>query len=402
MKQFFASIFMALGAAFFLTGCEIGGTVEPPEAVEVHALAGDGSVTLTWDMVPGVEYWAFSAAADVITPENCGSLPECKTIMSVASPLVISGLANGTTYSFTVNGRVDDGSGGPGSLSVSAVPRIAGMTWGAGASLGAADLHGVTYGAAFLAVGTGGSLFSSANAINWTALPSGITTDLYAASYGNASYVAVGQGGVMLLSTDETVTWTQPASGTPNDLYALAYSGNLFLAVGANGTIVTSVDGISWTVQSSGTTSHLYGVTYGNGLYVAVGSAGTVLISGDGATWQAATPQTVLDLRGVAYGANTFVAIGAAGALLTSTDGVTWAPQVPIASSPFLNAVTYGNEFYGTQFVAVGNNGAIYTGMDGVNWMSPSSGNTNNLYAVTYGNYGYAAVGAVGVNLSSF
>lgn len=402
MKQFFASIFMAFGAVFLLTGCEIGSTAEPPEAVEVHALAGDGSVTLTWDMAPGVEYWAFSAAADVITPENCGSLPECETIFSVSSPLVISGLTNGTTYSFTVNGRIDDGPGGPGSISVSAVPRIAGKTWSAGASLGAADLHGVTYGTAFLAVGNGGSLFSSTNAIDWTALPSGVTADFYAASYGNSSYVAVGQGGVVLLSTDEMATWTQAASGTPNDLYALAYSGSLFLAVGANGAIVTSIDGISWAVQSSGTSSHLYGVTYGNGLYVAVGSAGTVLVSGDGAVWQAASPQTALDLRGVAYGVNTFVAIGAAGALLTSTDGVTWTPQVPIASSPFLNAVTYGNEFYGTQFVAVGNNGAIYTSTDGVNWMSPSSGNTNHLYAVAYGNYGYAAVGAVGVNLSSF
>lgn len=402
MKQFIAAILMALGAALFLSGCEVGSTAEPPEAVEVQAIAGDGSVTLTWEMTPGVEYWAFSAAADVITPENCSSLPECKTILSVTSPLVVSGLTNGTTYSFTINGRIDGGAGGPGSASVSAVPRMAGATWNAGAALGTADLHGVTYGAAFLAVGAGGALLSSTNAIEWTALPSGVATDLSAAVYGNSSYVVAGKGGVMLLSTDELATWTQPVSGTLNDLHALTYSGSLFLAVGANGTIVSSYDGISWTVQLSGTSSHLYGVTYGNGLYVAVGAAGTVLTSVDGGVWQTIGTQTGLDLKGVAYGASTFVAIGAAGALLTSMDGINWVLQVPIASSPFLNALTYGNEFYGAQFVAVGNNGAIYTSTDGVAWVSPASGNTSNLYAVAYGNYGYSAVGAAGVNLTAF
>lgn len=400
MKQLFTSILLALGAVLALAGCDTGSSAPPPG--EVKVVAGDGSVTLTWAMEPGVEYWVFSAAADSVAPENCSSLPECKTIMSAVSPQVVSGLTNGTTYSFTVNGRIDGGPGGPGSASVSAVPRMAGAVWDVGAPLGQADLRGVTYGTSFLAVGSSGAMFSSADAIAWTALGSVIAADLNAAIYGNAGFIAVGAGGVMLRSTDDLASWTQLAASTTNDLYALAYSGSLFLAVGANGTIITSEGGENWTLRYSGTSSNLYGVAYGNGLYVAVGAGGTLQTSSDGVNWQAALSQTTLDLKGVAYGADVFVATGATGALLTSADGITWVPQTPIASSPTLNAVIYGDDFYGTQFVAVGNNGAIYTSADGINWASPSSGNTNNLYAATYGNYGYSTVGAAGSNLSAF
>ncbi len=396
MKQFFASILLALATVLLLAGCETGSSAPPP--AEVVAAPGDGSVTLTWHMEPGVEYWLFSAAGDSITPEGCSSLPECKTIMSAVSPQVVSGLNNGTTYSFTINGRVDGGPGGSGSASVSAVPRLAGATWNAGAALGPGALHGVTFGTAFLAVGSGGTMFSSANGIAWTALNSGIFTDLNAAVYGsaNASYLAAGAGGVILRSADELKTWTQALTGTSNDLYALASNGSLYLAVGANGTLITSDDGANWTTRYSGTSSHLYGVTYGNGLYVAVGAGGSLQTSSDGITWRAATSQTTLDLKGIAYGANIFVAIGDAGVLLTSQDGITWTAQTPIASSPTLNALVHGS-----QFVAAGNGGAIYTSPDGISWAMPSTGNAS-LYAVTYGNHGYAAVGASGSNLVAY
>ncbi len=396
MKQFFASLLLSLATVLLLSSCETGSSAPPPAGVKVAP--GDGIVTLTWDMEPGVQYWLFSAAGDSVTPESCSSLPECKTIMSAVSPQVVSGLNNGTTYSFTINGRIDGGPGGLGSASVSAVPRLAGTTWKAGAALGQNDLHGVTFGTTFLAVGRGGTMFSSADGIAWAALNSVISADLNAAVYGsgNTSYLAAGAGGVMLRSDDELKTWTQALTNTSNDLYALAYNGSLYLAVGANGTLITSDDGANWTARYPGTSSHLYGVTYGNGLYVAVGAGGTLQTSSDGITWQGATSQTTLHLKGVAYGAGIFVAIGDAGALITSTDGVTWTPQTPIASSPALNALVHGS-----QFIAAGNGGAIYTSPDGINWAMPSTGNAS-LYAVTYGNHGYAAVGASGSNLVAY
>lgn len=400
MKQFIVAIILVLAPVLFFAGCDVGRSAPPP--AEVRVIAGDGSVTLTWNMEPGVEYWLFSAAAEGVTPENCSSLPGCKTVMAAVSPQVVSGLTNGTIYSFTINGRIDGGPGGPGSASVSVVPRMAGGVWAEGASRGPVSLRGVTFGTSFLAVGSSGAMYASPDASSWVALASGVSGDLNAAVYGNAAYIAAGAGGIMLRSADDLVSWTQPASGTTNDLYALAYNGSLFLAVGAFGTIITSEDGENWILRYSGTSSHLYGVAYGNGLYVAVGADGTVQTSSDGATWQAVLSQTTLDLKGVAFGANIFVATGEAGVLLTSTDGMTWIPQTPIASNPTLNAIIFGNEFYGTQFVAVGNGGAIYTSADGIDWVAPSSGGAHDLHAVTYGNYGYSAVGAEGTNLFSF
>ena len=72
-------------------------------------------------------------------------------------------------------------------------------------------------------------------------------------------------------------TWTSRNSGTP--LYAVTYGNNTFVAVGAYGTILTSTDGVSWTQRTSPTSNHLRAVTYGNNTFVAVGDYGTILTS---------------------------------------------------------------------------------------------------------------------------
>ena len=432
MKRF-SALKMLIAIVTLLAGCTGSGSSAPPPT-NVNAVAGDSSVTISWDMLPGVEYWIFSAAANSVTPQSCGSLPACQTKLNAVSPAVVAGtagivtpgfttngtvvgLTNGTTYSFTVNGRKGGGPGGPGSPSVSAIPRLAGNTWSVGTPLGVNDLHGVTYGTtavagvtgnAFVAVGANGALFSSPDGKIWTALVNPVpSVNLNTAvSYGS-NYLAAGTGGVMLLSSDANAkTWKQQTTGTTNDLYALASNGaGGYVAVGAKGTIITSNGGAGWAVVNSGTLNNLYGVTYANSKYVAVGAAGTLLTSFDGTTWTSVVPQTLADLKGVAYGGasttngvtsgvNTFVAIGAAGTLVTSLDGgVTWALHTPI-STLNLNAVTYGH-----QFVAVGDNGGIFTSTDGLVWQAQTPVTSATLYAVTHGLYDYSSAGGTGLNL---
>jgi hypothetical protein len=96
------------------------------------------------------------------------------------------------------------------------------------------------------------------------------------------------------------------------------------VAVGKDGTILTSPDGVSWTARTSGTSKSLSGVAYGNGTFVAVGGGGAILTSPDGVSWTARTSGTSKGLSGVAYGNGLFVAVGGGGAILTSPDGVTW------------------------------------------------------------------------------
>src|SRR5450759_146977 len=454
MKRFFAFI-MVIVAAMLLVGC--GGKGSSASApTNVNVVAGDTSITVLWDMQPGVTYWIWSIAGTYIDIQNCNA---CSTpLITVSSPKVITGLTNGTTYSFSINGRTNGGPGGPGSPSVSATTRLAGgldnngiSTWNPpGNPLGTQDLHGVAYGVpsvntlglgglgglgVFVAAGNSGSLFSGIvsntdGSISWTPsnnTPTNVT--LNALTYNSGKFLAVGDGGAILYSTDGA-TWALAPSVTPNDLYAVSNNGSGFIATGASGTLLTSGDGINWVACNSGTTNTLYGIThgygiFGNGIFVAVGANGTLVTSPDGVTWTTQNSNSpASDLKGVAYGvpklayvytpqngytsqnlpAATFVAVGANGTLVTSPDGVTWTPQNSISSTS-LNAVTYGH-----QFVAVGDGGNIFTSIDGLAWL-PAQNSTSslpNLFAVmpaTYvggqyaGQYVYSAVGANGANM---
>lgn len=402
MKRFCTCI-ATIAAVLFLAGCGGGSPADPP--TDVRVVAGDGIVTVYFTATPGVDYMLFRAAASSITKENFNTFPEAKGYLSVSSPKVVTGLVNGTTYSFTLAGSRKGGPDGTGTPSISAVPRLAGATWSAGAPLGSDDLRGIALGTVLVAVGGKGAMFTSADGIAWAAQNSGVSTDLNAAVRGT-DYLAAGAGGVILLSSD-AITWTKQNTGTTNDFYAMTTNGaGTYVAAGANGTIVVSSNGTTWTTANSGTSNPLYGVSYGNGRYVAVGANGTLLASTDALNWQAVASQTALDLKGVTYGAvpgteagvfiTMFVGVGAAGTLITSADGLAWTLQTPMATGT-VNAVAYG-----TQFIAVGSNGGIFRSTDGTNWQVLSSGTVNSLYAIAYGLYGYFSVGAAGTNLSAF
>ena len=384
---------------------DLGSSAPPP--ADVRLVAGDSTVTATWTMAPNVEYWIFSAVADSISTDNWARLLGARATIAAVSPQVISGLSNDIKYSFTINGRVDGGPGGPGSTSISVVPRLAGAEWSVGKPL-ANDLRGTVYGTFFVAVGAGGGIYSSPDFNSWTPVtwtpqtnPLATLPDLNAVTYATPGYLAAGAGGAMLLSTD-AITWTAQSSGTANSLYALASNGSsLYVAAGANGTIINSVDGKTWTSANSGTSQDLFSLVYGNGTFVAVGANGTLLTSTDGATWLSVAANTSARLNGVTYGVNattlvvTFVAVGEAGTLLTSNDGATWTLQSPIATSD-LASVTYGR-----LFVAAGDKGVILTSTDGSTWQARASGTVNDLKSVGHSATNYSAVGKSGTNLSS-
>ena len=58
---------------------------------------------------------------------------------------------------------------------------------------------------------------------------------------------------------------------------SVTYGNGTFVAVGEGGTILTSPDGVSWTERASPTKDFLNGVAYGNGTFVAVGKDGAIL-----------------------------------------------------------------------------------------------------------------------------
>lgn len=409
--RFFRVWMAALVVAVLSAAC--GGGSSAPTPAGLTAVAGETTVTVTWTMDPGVEYWLYFAPTSV-APTNNSSMHDWfgltggNVLMKVSSPYVVSGLTNGTSYSFSVNGRISGGPGGAGAPTVSATPRLAGASWTLGTPVATApDFNSLTLGASYVAAGNAGALYSSTNGTSWTAITAitpTTTNNLNGASY-LGTYKVVGDGGVIYTSSD-AVTWTARTSGTNKNLYAIASNGvNLNVAVGANGTIITSADGVTWTAAtSSATAADLYAVTfsaYSGGTWIAVGAGGTIVTSANGLVWTD-TGHAGLDLRGVASGYNasnsaiTLVAVGANGTALSSTNSTTWTSQ-PLTGvgTNTMNAVTYG-----TQFVSVGNGGMTYVSTDGATWtpVTPNA-TTNNLMAVVRGPLSYVAVGATGTNL---
>ena len=105
----------------FLAGCmKAGSSADSPPDFQV--MAGDGAVTASWTMEPGVEYWLFYGETETISSTNWTEVGGA-VVMNIQSPYRVAGLTNGATYSFAINGRKDGGPGGASSPSLSAVPR---------------------------------------------------------------------------------------------------------------------------------------------------------------------------------------------------------------------------------------------------------------------------------------
>src|SRR5207245_4792782 len=94
----------------------------------------------------------------------------------------------------------------------------------------------------------------------------------------------------------------------PMALHAIAYRNNLFVAVGEAGTIITSSDGANWTSRSSGTGIILRAVTFNGSRFIVGGDSGTTLSSTDGISWSAAAPAS-FDIHALASGGGAVVAV---------------------------------------------------------------------------------------------
>lgn len=408
---------MAFVAALILTACGGGSSSKPqPPVGGITVVAADSEVTITWQETPGVEYWIFASPnSPNLNLSNWLATVGSSYRLKVTSPYTVTGLTNGTPYSFFLTGRINGGPGSDATPTVIATPRLAGIEWTPGTTLNTGNKTAMAYGGVvdaatntfvyrYIAAGNGGRLYNASSIASWTSLTSPVTSDLNAAEFALAKFIAVGAGGKVVTSGDGQ-TWGEVSSLTTQNLNALASSGSAVVAVGDNGSIITSTDGVTWKLATSVPTSaHLYAVNFSNaGKWVAVGAGGTILSSTDGFTWTAQTSNTTADLKGIGSNStytngvttNNFVAVGAAGTVMTSPDAVTWTRQT-INTNASLNALSYVN-----QFMAVGSNGTIITSSDGITWTSRTSNSTENLTTLIRASNQYIAVSDTGKILYS-
>ncbi len=196
-------------------------------------------------------------------------------------------------------------------------------------------LWGAVYeGGQWIATGGTGRIITSPDGAAWTPADGLFSFILYDIAYnGSTLFVIAGDdasGGSRILTSSDAVAWTQerPDPNNGEGLHGISYGESQWVAVGDAGTILTSSDPSSrvWVQQSSQTNVDLSDIVYnGSGLYVVVGREGTILTSTDGTIWESRSSGTSFDLLGVAYdGVGKYIAVGQEGVVLSSADGLNW------------------------------------------------------------------------------
>jgi photosystem II stability/assembly factor-like uncharacterized protein len=240
------------------------------------------------------------------------------------------------------------------------------------------------------AVGDGGLIISTTDGgATWTESEKGLTSSFSAVRFVNSSTGFVtGSDGMLVRTTDGGTTWTYHAGGPRIPLYGVRFTGSTAaIAVGFEGGVYSTTDGgVSWEAQRSGTTNHLRAVDFLSGSKgVAVGDSGAILRTADyGVTWTDLTihPSTTstMMLCGVAFGTpTTGLIVGRLDTLVgthvltksvilrTTDSGNGWVRvSVPTPNDRELRAVSFGDPSVVT---VVGATGLILRSTDsGVSW----------------------------------
>jgi hypothetical protein len=377
---------------------------------------GDGQVTVSWIQQPGLTYWIFFQAGGSVT----AAAPGVPLIFDAQSPRVVFPLVNGTQYAFVMNATNHDSRAGPSTPVMTQTPRLSGASWTSGLSLGPQDLNGVAYNPTLnklVAVGNAGTIFAGdfnytstdpPGVTAWTpptSIPAGFVGDLSAVMFSGSQFIALGTDGSILTSADGN-TWTSaasiPSGGAAGPrmnsiAFGLVSGATIYVAVGDGGNIFTSTDNfLTWTTVST-TGSDLYNVSFPNGSFVATGANGTLLTSADASTWTVVQNlPTSSALRGTTFGTGLYVVVGDAGTILTSPDLTTWNPVTPAPLTQDLRAIRFG-----TRFVTVGQGGMVAYSDDAINWSLSSVPGLPDLASIIFTPGMYLAVGTTGANAVS-
>ena len=228
--------------------------------------------------------------------------------------------------------------------------------------------------------------------------------------YADDRYVALGELGTLLTSTDAT-NWVTRNSRSTMELRDCAYGGGTYVVVGDYGTVLTSSNAIDWATQYSGTFFSLKGITYANGQFVCVGEGTMILTSPDGETWTQRSSGP-WELRDVIYAGGLYVAAGGidgtvnsivSRVLLTSSNGWSWTTRVLDYGQPF-TSLAYGGGLFAASTGPDPWHGLtpLWSSPNGIDWLpataptAPVSGTVvtygNGKWVLTYGNPNYYLV----------
>jgi hypothetical protein len=279
-------------------------------------------------------------------------------------------------------------------VSALVTPSFAQISWGNQSPSGISDdIWSATYAdGTFAATTSQGKILTSADGLTWGSQTVASGTWLVSIAYGNGKWVAVGAGGAILVSSD-LKTWVNATSATVNKLNGVIYNGTIWAAVGEADTVITSPDAINWTAQAVpaalGLSGFLHGITWDqtNNVFLITGSAtgtntspygnyagGVMLQMTASGTISETIPPTGSPLEAVLYESgltpNTVV-VGDNGVVLSGSYAVS-APTYASVPNVIYRGLAYGNGYW----VAAGASGTLLSSTDGINWTERFSGNS--------------------------
>jgi hypothetical protein len=128
----------------------------------------------------------------------------------------------------------------------------------------------------FVVVGSGGKIGASTDGKTWTSQTSGVAAALKGVAGTGTVTVAVGETGTILSS--DGVTWTARSApgGFTGSLNAVIWAGDRFVAAGEGGKIIHSTDGVTWNDAAASGSAGINGLAWNGNVLVAVGDGGTI------------------------------------------------------------------------------------------------------------------------------
>jgi len=221
---------------------------------------------------------------------------------------------------------------------------------------------GIAIGAGrYVAVGDGGKLWSSMNAVDWEPNTQGVTSStLEAVQHGNGTFVAVGWSGTVVRSVDGR-SWEVGNITARFGAFMrfLIWNGTKFRAVSNGYEAFESADGRNWKFLWSMPFSTRK-IVFARGQYLAVSSSGEAWESPDMKNWKKAELNSNAYIGDVTYGEGRFVLVGANGLIRMRTlPTVVDQPQsmvVPLGGRIELNASGVAEGSFGLQWRRDGRN----------------------------------------------
>ncbi|MDU0203119.1 cadherin-like beta sandwich domain-containing protein [Paenibacillus sp. MAH-36] len=195
----------------------------------------------------------------------------------------------------------------------------------------------------FMQLGNDGIVVST-DGVNWQYPYGGSFANVI---YDGTRYLAVGRNGNdgFIKGSTDGINWSKVNLNLVPAMASIIYFNGKYVAVGNSGTVVTSSDGTTWTVNPTAISDYkLTSVAYGNGVLIAVDEIGTIYKStNNGVTWLPPVREDTDNynaLQFVSYTNGKFYAVGDYDTYLESTDnGDSWhtVASTAVPSAAFFN-----------------------------------------------------------------